>query len=250
VPLIDACDLTGSLSYGHFVVQVSPAPYILDAAPLLREAHESGQQAAGDGWQLLVLAPYEHGYPVALRFEVWDGEAPDDMDGWPEAVEGGLTVEPGSHLVYDSPTTTPVACPVSAGRYRVLVTGRASPGDAAWRIRLWPSADAAPTRRLRSADPQWTPVEPPEPAVAESIVDSRSWDRAAPHGAAGHQPWRGALPTGRNGRAATTGHPPARAGGGREAAGRCWGSARTGRSYGPSSVLSAGDVRYLVFPCR
>jgi hypothetical protein len=175
VPLIDARDLTGALFYGHFVVQAFPAPHLLDPGPLLREAFESGQRAAGDGWQLLVLAPYDHAYPVAVRFEVWDGEAPDDVDEWPEAVEGGLTVEVGSQVVYDSPTTAAVTCPVPPGRYQVRVTGRASSDDAAWRVQLWPSDAVVPTRRLRSADPRWTPVERAAPAAAESIVDSRLW---------------------------------------------------------------------------
>ena len=156
-------DLVVAMDYGQFLLAGGNRA-ISDPMALLMQAQEA-EGIAGDGETVIVRSPHENNFAMPLRVEVWAARPPDDLDEWQEAFEAILTVDGNGQLTYSSPTLSTVVCPVPAGRYEVLVTGRGIvaqgwPGSTipgySWRLRLWPAHEDIVARRLRSWDPGWS----------------------------------------------------------------------------------------------
>jgi hypothetical protein len=173
-------DLVVAMDYGQFLLCGGNLA-LSDPMALLSEALE-GDGIAGDGQTVIVRSPHQNNFAMALRVEVWSDRPPDDLDEWQEAFEATLTVAGSGQLVYNSPTLSTVVCPMPAGQYEMLLTGRGivargwpgstEPGDS-WRLRLWPAHGEIVARRLRSWDPDWPGPAPIRPAPM--IKDPAQW---------------------------------------------------------------------------
>jgi hypothetical protein len=107
----------------------------------------------------VVLSPHQWNPKTPLLVEITDSAEPDDLDDWDEAFEATLLVGSDEAFWYGSAPDGPqekVGTP--PGRYRALVTGRrfvahgwpgTDPADE-WRLRLTPTSDPTPARRLRA----------------------------------------------------------------------------------------------------
>ena len=157
--LIDAHDVVIALDYGQFSIATAYDDDVDPVAVVHRAIEADG--IAQEGPLTTVLSPHQNNFAMPLRVELWSGEPPDDAAEWPEAFE--LRLDVGAEGLYvDSPTLDGHRVPVPPGSFRALVTGRGfvargwpgstTPGDD-WRIRLWPTDDPVPPRRLSS----WSP---------------------------------------------------------------------------------------------
>ena len=177
--IVVAHDLVVAMDYGQLLLRGGAPDHYPDDTALLREAMD-GDGVAADVTTVLVRSPHQNNFAMAVRVEVWDRAAADDVDDWDEAFEADLNVDANGTLRFESPTLPGTDCAVPPGHYRALITGRGivtqgwpgstTPGDS-WRVRLWPTDVELGPRRLRS----WNKTGSPPAAVPPTTVDSRDW---------------------------------------------------------------------------
>jgi hypothetical protein len=115
------------------------------------EAAMNGDGIAQRGPLLVVLPPHQNNFGMWLRVERWNGEPPDDLDGWEEGFAACVEVEEQGLVHYDSPTTHGAEFEVPPGRYTIRVTGRD------FVARGWPGTTTPGTSGGSSCGPATSP---------------------------------------------------------------------------------------------